>query len=356
MKKLLIIVVLSFVSFSQAYEVSFSGIVDADVGVTTDSPGELEQYETNQEIDLTTNVEISDNVSLQVYTTILQGPTPLGRNNPSERFGNVIFDGVTLTWSNEHWDWYFIDLVYQGGSFEYYRYSRSGTFATVIPETFIRGFGFDHTLGFTVSVGVTDAPARTEISAEPKFAAFASYEFEVGGFLTLKPLADVAFGGEDGDTTNPEERAIDYHAGGIFDLDLSLLQVNLDLGLGKEYNEKQYYAATASGYIHIVEQFGISGLFHWNSLEEDTYSYLPEQAFAVIEPTVHLTKCVDLVLGLEVHDLYEVSTLYSIVPGVIIKPHDNVTIAPRVGYHTDTFDGTSYSAKWFANLELQASF
>ncbi len=363
MKKINLLAFITLIAFVsvQAVELDYSALVNADVGLTTSDIGKDASYETNQEIDLTFDVAINDALSVQVYTTIITGATPFGGALPQDRWGDVAFDGVTISWSNINWDWYLIDLVYQGGAYNYYRYDRTSSYSTVIPETFIRGFGFDYVEGLSVYTGITDAPNRlvSDASVSPKLATYVSYEFQVGS-LVLNPMADVALAGDTQDSTIKEDKSIDYHLGGTANLELGVLKLNVDIGGGREYNKAKYFSVTSGVSIDFSEKFAIGAVFNLNTLDTITYNYLPEKTFVVLSSVIKLSENLNLVPHLEYHKLYSDNTVFSFVPAVHIIASENVEIIPRLGFNFGDVGKenieTSFADKYFLNVEFAAAF
>ena len=105
--------------------IQFSGYLDADVAVDVTNEFQYPQYQTNQEVDLTSDIKFNKAVSVQLYTTFLHGSVPYGGGDPIDRWNGLAFDGLALTWNiGEHTALYIGDMIYNAGSLGYYAYKR----------------------------------------------------------------------------------------------------------------------------------------------------------------------------------------------------------------------------------------
>jgi hypothetical protein len=156
-RKLITSAILSLAAVTSvaAADVSFSGTVDADMAA--DVVDGKTVFQSNHEIDLTTNVKFTDKVSLQLYTTMAVGRVPYGAGAVENRFSPMLFDGVALTILNDNGSSLIVgDLVLTEARPSYYYYKRlSSAFSS--PEYYSRGVQFDMA-GFTVAAGASDMP------------------------------------------------------------------------------------------------------------------------------------------------------------------------------------------------------
>jgi hypothetical protein len=152
LKKLISSLVLSgAVATFAAPEVNFSGYLDADVWA--DLKG---KYFANSELDLGLEVKFSDKVSAHVYSTVLGGAIPAGTAAPEDRWVDVKFDGIDLTYASKVGTFTVGDLVYQYGKFNYYYYKR---LSMITPESFTRGIKYslgNDLITQELSLGVSD--------------------------------------------------------------------------------------------------------------------------------------------------------------------------------------------------------
>lgn len=134
-------------------EVSFSGYLDADLW--TDFEG---TFYANQELDVGMSLAFAENVSANLYVTMVSGAVPAGNGRPGDRWVSVLFDGFDITFGTPFGEFAVGDLVYQYGGFNYYYYKR---LSMITPETFTRGI--QYSLGTDmfnqmVLVGIADTP------------------------------------------------------------------------------------------------------------------------------------------------------------------------------------------------------
>ncbi|MFP4415699.1 MAG: hypothetical protein ACLFSB_00355 [Chitinispirillaceae bacterium] len=135
-------------------EVTFSGFLDADVVADFDG-----NFYANQELDVGMSLAFAENVSANLYVTMLLGRVPAGTDPVrGDRWVSVLFDGFDITFDTKIGTFSVGDLVYQYGGFNYYYYKR---LSMITPESFTRGI--QYSLGtemFTqmLLVGVTDSP------------------------------------------------------------------------------------------------------------------------------------------------------------------------------------------------------
>jgi len=170
MKKIIIVlIVLLSVLPLTATKVSVSGLLDADV--TTDFKG---GYTAGHELDLTLSVDLLNGVSVDLFTTAINGRVPAAgaAMDGATRWGNMVFDGVTLKLKDKLGKGStvsLIDLVFQyGGMDAYYFYKR---LSIITPETFLRGASFSKTstnMSYSVLAGA-DSEKGAIISGSIKF-------------------------------------------------------------------------------------------------------------------------------------------------------------------------------------------
>ncbi len=135
-------------------EVSFSGFLDADLVADFDG-----NFYANQELDVGMSLAFSENVSANLYVTMLSGRVPAGTDEVrGDRWVSVLFDGFDITFGTSFGTFSVGDLVYQYGGFNYYYYKR---LSMITPETFTRGIQYSVEAGLfnqMVLVGVADSP------------------------------------------------------------------------------------------------------------------------------------------------------------------------------------------------------
>ena len=170
--------VLSSVTFGA--EVGFSGyILGGAIGTSQKVAPEDDAkptYSTYHEIDLTTSLKFSEEVSVDLFTTMIDGG--------DDRWGPMFFDGVTVNWTKSFGTIYVGDLVYNNNKFGYYIHKRT---SPVLPETFVRGLGLDAG-GATAYIGSLDS--------DPSVAgSYLSYEV-ASEAMTFKPYAALQIGGD----------------------------------------------------------------------------------------------------------------------------------------------------------------
>ncbi len=137
-------------------EVSFSGFLDADAW--TDFEG---NFSANQELDVGMSLGFTENVSANLYVTMVSGLVPAGTANPAARWTTVDFDGFDITFSGSLGELAVGDLVYQFGGFNYYAYKR---LSMITPENCTRGIQYAYSTDFftqKVLTGVADVDMST---------------------------------------------------------------------------------------------------------------------------------------------------------------------------------------------------
>jgi len=184
-------------------KVEFTGMLDADVVGTYNSDASKMDYQANHEADLVANVKFSEKAVISLgMTSYTSAPTPGGgtpANDPSH-WAPIVFDGVWASYEfNNGLKMLGGDFAVSEGAFSYYGYKRTRVFASVMPENYFRGVGFD-LKGASLYAGADDASTATEVYGAYNFASgdftarpFAFYSDDAAGVENVK--AGITLGG-----------------------------------------------------------------------------------------------------------------------------------------------------------------
>ncbi|MBF0431139.1 MAG: hypothetical protein HQK83_07665 [Fibrobacteria bacterium] len=329
---------LLFISITLAEDnkkaVTFNGYLDADVAIDVNNEFKKPAWQSNQEVDLTSNIVFSEAVSVQLYTTFLTGNVPYGGAPAVNRWGNLIFDGIALSWTlNEITTLYVGDMVYNAGQLGYYAYKRPVAYGSVMSEKYIRGAGID-IQGLSLYMGSSDL-------ANNQAGFYAAYDFSLNENLSFKPLADIRLGGVETDW----HAALEFSLSGDFSL-------NATMGaLAENGADANFTILIEPSYT--MGKFSIAGTYYQAFNTDSTatpVSNIGEEMFAYIEPGLTINDLFAVGLPLEYH-LFDESQIW-VVPTAYFYPINDLEVWLWAGGVFPEEGDTGFSA----GLELIAEF
>lgn len=355
MKKIISLAIAGLTSLCMAAEekvVSFSGYMDADMAIDVNKDFKDPRYQANQEVDLTTDVKVTDAVSVQLYTTFLHGNVPYGSNPASARWGGLAFDGLTLTWAlNEDQTVYVGDLLYNMGGFGYYALKRTVAYGSVQPEAYLRGGGIDISglslyAGATDKVSFEDSSGTEPVDVTDQFGIYASYSVPLGEGLSLVPKADIRLGGVETDWHAAVEFGFEGPvsiSGTIGALSEGGLDPNLTVLLEPSFS---------SGPFSLAGTFFLQ-TFDGTDLNVTSLANITDEWFGYIEPGFSFNDLFAFGLPLEYHQNYEAdeSSIW-VVPTAYLYPAKDVEVWLWAGGVFPEDSDAAYSA----GSELIVSF
>ncbi len=291
---------------SSAADISFSGMLDADVAADYDSEsGEL-LWQSNHELDLTVGLKLTDKVTVELYATSTHGTVPYGGGAVGDRWGVFAFDGLTLMWEKSFGTISVGDLVYNSKSFGYYTYKRT---SPTIAETFIRGIGIDAS-GLTAYVGSLDGVDADEKSTLA--GAYLAYAIEKGS-ISAKPFAAFTVGSGD----VPVQAGVEY---GYSAGDLS---IGGEFGLTKDAEMDPSYLLLLEPTIEMGD-ISVAATMYYSitSDKKASATVIEEEYFVYVEPGTSISDELAVGLPVEYHGGVKDADSESIwvVPTVYLYP------------------------------------
>jgi len=323
-------------------EVSFGGYLDADVW--GDADGNLF---TNQELDLGTKLAWSEAVSVNVYATVLAGSIPAGGGRPGDRWAEVLFDGLDLTWQTGAGTLTIGDLVYQYGSFDYYFYKR---LSMITPERFTRGVSFlfgGSRLTQTVLVGVAD-PADEPATYQVR--SLSTEVIEVAGSepASLSNAADIAaateftfaetqslalYYGTRSDIVLPYDKTGSLFAGMEYKGSLGdMLALKADFGYRGIGEGSNTFSVLLEPALSLGDFSIATSYYQFFDPDVTGMNYVGDELYGYIEPGYSFNETVALGLPLEVHTAEETAaeeamvdrSAFWAVPTLYLYPADGI--------------------------------